>query len=488
MGLTAAPRGEATLVQRALGGHAAIGLLAGALLYLVMLSGTLAVIGPRWDRWEQPRVPEMTSIAPVAVQRAVAQAARTHPATIMVTLPTADLPRTAVTVGADHYYVDRTGQRSVLVRHGWTDFLLALHIYLNLPATIGLILVGTLGVMMAALSITGVIAHPRIFRDAFRLRPRANRQLAQADWHNRLGVWTLPFGVAIAITGAFLGLAVAGATLLAREHHGGDIAKVYAPIFGDQSVSGAGPAPIADVAAALATMRTRFPAVSPGYVTVAAPGTAGQRIDIIATVSHRLIYGESYRFDAAGRFWRTVGLADGALGQQVAASTYRLHFGSFGDWPVELAYLVFGLCLTVIAGTGTSLWLHKRRRRGVASPRLEAIWGVVLWGSPLLLVAVYPLTALAPGASAAAWFWATLAIGLACAAIVPARISPPRLRCVLAVSLVALGLAHALSSGAGGASLAIDAALFAAGAAILRASRVPTARRLDVAMASRPPR
>ena len=35
------------------------------------------------------------------------------------------------------------------------------------------------------------------------------------------------------------------------------------------------------------------------------------------------------------------------LGQQIAASIYNLHFGNFGGLPVKLAYIVFGIALTL---------------------------------------------------------------------------------------------------------------------------------------------
>src|SRR3546814_1995584 len=62
---------ESSTVKRALSAHAAIGLLAGALLYIVSLSGTLAVFYQEFQRIEQPRAPEMASIDPQAVQRGV---------------------------------------------------------------------------------------------------------------------------------------------------------------------------------------------------------------------------------------------------------------------------------------------------------------------------------------------------------------------------------------------------------------------------------
>ncbi|MGN6376931.1 MAG: PepSY-associated TM helix domain-containing protein [Sphingomonas sp.] len=473
MAAVTAPLPAPSLVRRGLAGHTALGLLAGALMYIVVLSGTLVVIGPRLARWEQPRAPEMTGIAPAAVQRGAAAAMTATaqpPATIGIELPTPALPRTVITAGGRSRYIETDGRLGPPVAHPWSDFVLALHEYLNLPATIGYLLVGGLGSMLAALAITGVVAHPRIFRDAFRLRARANRQLAQADWHNRLAVWTLPFGIAVALTGAFLGLAVLSATLIAKRHHQGDLAATYAPIFGQQGSPGGAPAPIGDVGHALQTMRERFPATEPTYVGIAAPGTTGQRIQIIAGVPHRLIYGESFQFDARGQYLGHVGLSDGAIGPQAAASTYKLHFGTFGGPLVELAYLLFGLALTVVSATGMSLWLQKRRRRGAAAPRLEAFWTGIVWGVPGLLVASSWLSRPTLGIAPAVTFWWSLGAMLVVVMAWP-RLAPRTWwRRGLGVMLVLTGVVHALWSGTGSWTL-IDAALTAVGLALVLIDR-----------------
>ena len=65
--MTVAP--ETSTVKRSLSAHAAIGLLAGALLYIVCLSGTLLVFYEEWQRVETGSPPQMTEIAPEAVQR-----------------------------------------------------------------------------------------------------------------------------------------------------------------------------------------------------------------------------------------------------------------------------------------------------------------------------------------------------------------------------------------------------------------------------------
>ena len=462
-----------TFVQRALGGHAAIGLLASALLYLVALSGTVVVIHDRWQRWEQPTIAETTALTPQAAQNAMMSTLRQDagkPATthLYIRMPTADLPRAVVTTDHGGWYVDGTGRVTGREAHAWTEFVIALHEYLHLPSTWGLMLVGALGVALAALVLTGVLAHPRIIRDAFRLRLRHAAPIARADWHNRLGVWTLPFALAIALTGAFIGLGSVGFTVLAKAYAGGSLEKAYAPIFGVEPPPNSARAPLPDLAAALTTLRARVPEAVPTYVIAHDPGTRGSHIQIIAEHPRRLIYGETYAFDATGRWRGPLGLADGALGQQLAASTYNLHFGNYGGLAVEAAYMLLGLALCVVTATGTTLWLHKRRRRGLGGERLIAGWTIVVWGTPLALLATVWLRALA-GAEAplVTAFWLALAAGLVVAALRPGWVAAERLRDGVGLGLIATALVHLLAFHAAPLPvLGLDAAIALVGASL----------------------
>lgn len=383
-------------VKRALSAHAAIGLLAGALLYLVSLTGTVAVFYQEWQRIEQPDAPEMMTIAPAAVQRAVEnvlalEAGKTPTTHLYVHLPVDALPRATVTTDTRAFHVDAAGNVAAPEENAWSDFIVALHYTLNLPALLGITIVGALGVLMLALALSGVIAHPRIFRDAFRLRAKDSGGIGLADWHNRLSVWTLPFTLAIAFTGALIGLASITAYTVASTSYGGDMEAVYSPIFGAEPEPNSAPAPAANVAAALGYMRAHYPDVLLTYAIVHDPGTAGQHIQIVGEHEKRVIFGEYYSFDAQGRFHGVAGLADGTLGQQAAATNYRLHFGNFGGLPVKLAYIVFGLVMTAICATGTYIWLGKRERRGIEQPRLRAAWDAIIWGSPLMLAITFIL-------------------------------------------------------------------------------------------------
>lgn len=406
-------------VKGALSAHAAMGLLAGALLYLVCLSGTVLVFYEELQRTEQADAPEMTRIDPQAMERGIAavlasekgQPPTTH---LYVHLPVPELPRTTITTDTQAVHIDADGAIAAPEENKWSEFLYALHYTLHLPGLVGITLVGILGMLMVALAISGLIAHPKVFRDAFRLRTRHGGGIALSDWHNRLSVWTLPFGLAISITGAVIGLASVTAYVLAAGYYDGDIEAVYAPIFGGEGKPDDSAAPVPQVANALRYMQANYPDVAITYVTLHDPLTAGQHIQVVASPPRRLIFGEYYDFDQSGRFMGTAGLADGSLGQQAAASNYSLHFGNYGGLPVKIAYCLFGLALTVVSASGVYIWLGKRRRKGLQEPRLRAAWHGVVWGAPAALVLTLATRfAFGNAAPFTAIFWSALVLMIA---------------------------------------------------------------------------
>lgn len=414
---------EASVVKRALSAHAAIGLIAGALLYIVCLTGTVSVFYPELQRLEQPVAPEMHDVSPEAVQRAVeavlaSEEGKPKTTHLYVHMPVEDLPRTTITTDNGAVHVNNDGTLAGPEEIAWSDFIVALHYTLNLPALVGITVVGALGVMILALSLSGVIAHPRIFRDAFRLRARHSGGVGLADWHNRLSVWTLPFSTAIALTGAIIGLATITAYGMALAFEDGKVEAVYEPIFGKEGKPDATPAAAPDVATALAHLRSNYPGVIPTYVVLHDPLTRGQEVQITATHPRRLIFGENYHYDADGKFHGAVGLADGNVGQQAAASTYNLHFGNYGGLVVKLAYFVFGAALTAICATGIYIWLGKRIRRGISEPRLRAAWNMIVIGTPAMLVFTFAARKLfGNGVPLVAIFW----IGLLAIVVVGTR-------------------------------------------------------------------
>jgi uncharacterized iron-regulated membrane protein len=417
------PLNLSAIVKKSLAGHAWLGLLAGGLMYLICLSGTLAVFYQEFERWEQPQIREMLGYEPAAIQQAVAAALKRLPQTpqhLYVTLPTSEAPRISVSTDTEDeaWFVNADGTLGEPVAHHWTHLLLNLHIYLHLPSTLGLLVVGASGAVLVGLVISGFLAHPRIFKDAFRFRAGGSRYFEQVDLHNRLSVWGAPFHAVIALTGAYFGLASILFVLLGAAFHDGKTDDATAAIYSPEpKVHGAGGVP--NVAAALQRVDSVVPAgTSASFLTIHEAGTASQFIEVQVVQPRRLIWAEYYRFDAAGNYVGRTDYSDGPIGRQVIYSSYRIHFGNFAGWPVKVLYGVLGLSLTIISATGINIWLARRRTRDYVND----LWMGTVWGAPLAL-ALTAVTAVVFHLPSTALFWFTLAasVGWALRTQEPAR-------------------------------------------------------------------
>jgi uncharacterized iron-regulated membrane protein len=435
-----------------LSGHLALGLAASALIYILCVSGTVFVFHEEIERWEQPAMPEFSEVRPGAAMRAaesvIAELDDT-PHHFYVGLPTATMPRLWVATDTRTWLFNTDGSLVAEADHEWSHFLEKLHYYLTLPWVYGLTLVGILGVLMAALCLSGVLAHPRLFRDAFRLRLGASDRLREADIHNRLSVWGLPFHFVIAATGAALGLSILVASTLAPVVNDGDTDSFFAPVFGAETDGDASPAPLADLAAALDNFKREHPEARAWYFSFHDPATADQDAKLVARHPRRVIFAEYYPFDAEGTLTGRIGLSDGPWGKQFFASLYPLHFGSFGGLPVKLAYGLLGLAACVVSASGFRIWLIKRRQRGRPMPLLEGGWTGVVWGTPLALIFVM-LTDLLAAPSLPVLvgaFWLSLTAMILAAVVRPVIVSRRNLQIAIATGLLATVAAHAFIHG-----------------------------------------
>ena len=370
-------------VKASLHAHSIIGLCAGGLLYLICLTGTLAVFADFFERWEQPLVAEFTDYDGQTITTAMlAHHQRTgqFADSLYVVLPGESQPRMHVSGDQKEWYLQPDGSLGEPVLEGWTHMLRELHYHLHLPETIGLLVTGTLGALLLALIISGVIAHPRIFKDAFNLRLGGTRRLEQADIHNRLSVWGLPFHLMIGLTGAFFGLIGPLIYVGATAFYDGDRQTLIDDIYGADPVLDA-PVVALDIARVLETQRQLHPQAQPIFIVAHKLGTREQFIEIGATLPGRLIYAEMYRYTVDGQHLGHQGLSDGPLGRQALYSAYRLHFGYYGSLWVRVAYSVMGLALTVISASGVNIWLARRGGRNW----INDIWTATVWGIPLAL-------------------------------------------------------------------------------------------------------
>ena len=471
------PKIPAEFVRAMLAGHSALGLAFAALIYLVCFSGSVAVFTQEFTRWERPEGPVLHAVSPgavnAAVQATLARNSKAHD--LLVRLPTTDHPRLTVqdsdAPGGERIYVaDETGQLVGDARTPWTEFQAELHTVLHLPRAWGGFVVGLTGVALLSSLTSGVLSHPRVFRDAFAFRWGGSKRLQEADLHNRISVWGLPFHLAVSLTGAFLGLTTIIVGVLALATFKGDASKAYALFRGPTVADDPRPAAkVIDVGSALANVAARYPDAQPTYIYVEHPGERGQHAIVNLATDGRLSRGETVVVDGESRILGEVGYESGSLGFRVLSAMTPLHFGWFGGWPVKVAYFLLGLGLTAVTASGVAIWLARRRDKGRPAPRWERLWVAFAWSQPLAyaLSALVSLLSAAPS-PLAVWGLATLA---ACASAI---VATPRalsmvLRRVSAGLLVLVAILHGASyAGAMADPLGwvVDGALLAAGLAL----------------------
>ncbi|OYW83394.1 MAG: hypothetical protein B7Z26_00660 [Asticcacaulis sp. 32-58-5] len=460
------PKSPPGFVRRLLAGHKVLGLALGGILYLICLTGWIGVYYVEVERWERPNLPEFTTVSPEAAALAVSDSRRamladTHrgplDTDLFVGLPTEAMPRMIGGWGHEARAYDSAGRYAGDARHDLTHFLTELHYYLHLPETFGMIVVCLFGVGMMALLIGGALAHPRMFRDAFSLRIRKEGQLARVDLHNRLGTWTLPFALAITLTGTMIGLAQLMALALGTFAYDGNVLKPYEPIFGAQSeieaatggrVLQGDPA----ILKAIQQIRAAKPDQPISFIAVHMVGTPQESIEITTKPPHRLVYGETWRFDADGNLVGSHNMSDGPAGRQVAASVYSLHFGDFGGQPVKFVYAVLGLALTVMIAAGMDIWLVKSASKGRPRPGLHRLWIVLVYGAPAAIALTFA-AAMPTGLNPVALFWSQMVI-LGVGSLVSMRLTAAPaaetsrwMRFVLGVSVLAMPASHLLVHG-----------------------------------------
>ncbi len=411
------------VVRAVLSGHSSLGIAFAAAIYIVCLTGTLCVFQRDWQRWEQPDAPALQTVSDAALARAVT-AFGAHPGSaegFYVSLPNADLPRLVLSTGRDAddetWIADADGRLAVKAASPWADFLAKLHTSLFVPGVYGPFLVGLAGVALLSSLISGVLAHPRVFRDAFHLRLGGSRRLEQADLHNRLGVWALPFHVLVSLTGALLGLSALIVGALALLLFRGDTAQVYRLLSTPPPAEDARPAALPDVAALIAAVRARSPGAEPNQITVTHWGRRDLRIGISAARPGLIGDQDNLTFDAAGRIVAEKHLADQNVGTEILGALGPLHFGWFGGGAIRIIYGLLGLALCIVTVSGINVWLARRRDKGRAVPTIERVWAAVVWGQPLILSSIALIVVLARGSAEAAtlgrmWTVATFTLPL----------------------------------------------------------------------------
>lgn len=446
-------RVPADFVRAVLKGHSGLGLAFAAAIYLVCLTGTVAVFAHEFQRWELSDAPRLETFSPDAAQHALEGAIAKVGGGVehaYITMPSSDLPMALISVEKDHvtrtFTADANGS---IVGDGdtpWTEFITRLHINLHLPQSWGVFIVGLTGVALLSSLISGLLAHPRIFRDAFHLRLGGSRRLQEADLHNRIGIWALPFHVLVSLTGAVLGLTTIIVGVLGMALFQGDAGKVYALFIPQAPKDDPRPAPLLDLRPMFAEVAKQ--ANGPVNLVMLEHPTemGGAALFYTEAENGRLSNTDSYAFSRDGALYHSVKATSLNAGQKILNSLGKLHFGWFGGGMVKILYGLLGLGLTYLAAGGVLIWLARRRDKRNPAPGFERLWAATVWGQPAAL-GLTALTSIIGGTAAskpmliAIWGAVTL-LSLAMAAKLAPAIIGRTLKVLAGGALVTTAVAH----------------------------------------------
>lgn len=426
--------------------HSWLGLMVGALMYLICISGSIAVYYEELERWEQPTAQEYfdydVNIIENKFHEILTSKDKKVTPHMYVTLPTKANPRVAIVTENEGWFLNKDGSIGSSTAHPWTDVLTDLHLYLHLPKAWGMIFVSILGVLLLALIISGFASHRTLFKDAFKLRIFGSKQLEQIDLHNRLSVWGAPFHFMIGFTGAFFGLSALIIFVYAKAFYNGDTQALTNLIYGDEpKLEQIVEPPL--IGKALAQMPKLAPNTKPLFIIVHDANTPQQFIEIFTQYPKRLIYSDNFVFDASGNFLSQRGFSDGPIGKQIVYSMYRLHFGDFGGWWVKFLYFILGISLTYIAISGINIWLAKRKYKDA----INHIWIGFVWGTPIALV-LTAFTRFAFSYTSNSAFWFILIAACTYTAVIKSeQTSRLHLQCMLFTSSVILITTYSVKYG-----------------------------------------
>jgi len=349
--------------------HSWLGLVSGAFMLVIVLSGVYLVFRAELDRYFNPELRFRPATQhPVSID-ATLRAARAefggyHVGYLMFPSD-AHAPYVAFLreTSADgevvrhQVYIDAgtgaiVGHR--LSYHFLSDWMVRIHEGLWLPDFWGEPLVAVLGIVLAISGLTGIWVYRKKVWDALRWRKSAERL---GRLHSHLGVWSLLFAILLGVTGTVLNFD----SLLVFLNRSPPI-----PLTGaDWKLLDR----IPSIDLLVAESHRAFPELEARYVYFPLSGPNNRSPDLVKVLGRapgaHLLGASSYVTFALSAVPRVVGIYDArqsSWGRKLLFMTATLHYGDFWGDASKIPYFIGGLVLAFLAGSG--LWIRLRPRRG----------------------------------------------------------------------------------------------------------------------------
>ncbi len=243
------------------------------------------------------------------------------------------------------------------------DFIVDLHVYLHAPRPWGLWATGILGFIMLIAVVSGIFLHKHLLKDLF-VPPRfSSLLLNRRDRHILAGTWSLPFGFLLAFTGAFFSFAGAiSIPVMSMVAFGGDQEKMIETLIGQPHTENATPAEFTDLDAIMADTKERMGA-APRFLLISHWGQSDATVTVFHEPTEANLSGTRHGYDGVSGAYTGIKPQLGnepSVGGDLLALMGPLHFGNFGGLLSKVVWFALGLAMCYVTLTGLQLWTQRR--------------------------------------------------------------------------------------------------------------------------------
>jgi uncharacterized iron-regulated membrane protein len=347
--------------------HSLLGLTLSLLLCFVCLTGTLAVVSHEIDWLLRPEVRATAVGERVSWGRQLAAAREAFPHHSIIFAEAGEEPYLATTFEAidsagdlRHIYVD-PGTGKVTGESDWLSlpgFVRALHYHLFTDRTGSWMFyaITSLGFVLLVSVVTGLLVYKRFWHGFARL-PRRERgsRIFWGGLHRLVALWAAPFAVLIAVTSIWY---FVERVLEEREIH----FETYPTPLAASRLPAPRPQPperlpLDDL---LAIARREIPELTIERIWV--PTAADEPLYVTGRGTASLVRGRADGVELdpySGAVLRVQRGRDMGVVERWSHTADPLHFGDFAGWVSKLAWVVFGLLLSITSWSGVMVYLRR---------------------------------------------------------------------------------------------------------------------------------
>ncbi|MEM7058158.1 MAG: PepSY-associated TM helix domain-containing protein [Pseudomonadota bacterium] len=396
--------------------HGWSGVIIAALLYVVVLSGTIVVFAHEIGSWSRGVVPHGHALEH-PIDNIVRIYARDIDPAYLDEIRIRETNRGYLSIFYHTHTKDPSGQladkgvrvivdpatdRLISKKEGFASevfrrdpgsalerFLLDLHIRLHMPGFWGLLATGLLGLWMMISGVTGLLTHRHAIRDLFVPERPGDRLVSARDRHVLAGTWSLLFAFLVAFTGAFFSFAGSfGIPLVGMVAFGGDQQLMIETVIGLPPAIDTTPAPLASLDYIIHDAVSRAGTL-PGGLTISNYGQADAAVLTQHAAANGNLMGNSLLYDGPTRAFEGI---KPFLGTVPSASNTAvglmgpLHFGNFAGATSKLIWVALGSAMCFVILSGTRMWLRRRADRP-GWQIFRRFMVTIIYGFPIAMVA-----------------------------------------------------------------------------------------------------